>query len=117
MKRILPLVVIAIFLTLLLQSSGCAGRNAGTMPTSTPVPTPTATPTPVPTPVPTPKPTPPASASDGAQSVQQTSDGGYIIAVYTESYGADGGDVYVVKTDARGKEHWSQTYGGSATPN
>ena len=53
------------------------------------------------------------SNSDQGYSVQQTRDGGYIIAGYTNSYGAGLNDVYLVKSDADGDTIWTKTYGGS----
>ena len=49
--------------------------------------------------------------NDLAYSVEQTTDGGFIIAGYTESFGDGGSDAWLVKTDVNGVEEWSQTYG------
>lgn len=54
------------------------------------------------------------SGSDVAYAVQQTTDGGYIVAGYTTSYGAGGGDVYLIKTDSNGDTSWTKTIGTSA---
>jgi uncharacterized delta-60 repeat protein len=53
------------------------------------------------------------SDQDFAYSVQQTVDGGYVVAGRTYSFGAGFGDLYVVKTDGAGDPLWVHTYGGS----
>ncbi|KPJ52923.1 hypothetical protein AMJ39_06520 [candidate division TA06 bacterium DG_24] len=45
--------------------------------------------------------------------VRQTSDGGYVMAGFSESFGSGGYDIYVIKTDATGDTAWTRTYGGS----
>ncbi len=55
------------------------------------------------------------SSSDGASSIQQTADGGYIVAGYTNSSGAGSHDVYVLKLDATGNVTWQKTFGGSSS--
>jgi uncharacterized delta-60 repeat protein len=50
---------------------------------------------------------------DFANSVIQSSDGGYVIAGYTQSFGAGGYDMYVVKLDSNGNVVWTKTIGGS----
>ncbi len=54
------------------------------------------------------------SSLDRGYSVQQTSDGGYILAGGTYSFGAGLSDVYLVKTDSSGEVLWTRTYGGSS---
>ncbi len=49
---------------------------------------------------------------DGADSIQQTHDGGYIIAGITQSFGSGHGDFLLVKTDSNGTEQWYRTFGG-----
>jgi hypothetical protein len=53
------------------------------------------------------------TGDDGANSIVETSDGGYIMAGYTESFGGGGYDMYVVKTDASGVIDWTMAYGGA----
>jgi hypothetical protein len=49
-------------------------------------------------------------AVDVARSVRQTSDGDFIMAGNTASFGSGDTDVYLVKTDSNGNELWSKTF-------
>jgi hypothetical protein len=56
---------------------------------------------------------------DYANSVQQTKDGGYILAGYTTSFisGADSGSIYLIKANANGNLLWSKALGGTSQYN
>jgi len=47
-----------------------------------------------------------------AYSLVETSDGGYALAGYTNSFGVDRHDFWLVKTDRYGNMEWNRTYGG-----
>ncbi|MBW8049565.1 MAG: hypothetical protein FVQ77_04350 [Cytophagales bacterium] len=50
--------------------------------------------------------------SDAGRSVQQTTDGGYIITGFTEKGNFD---VYLIKTNAAGDTMWTKTFGGTGS--
>ncbi len=49
---------------------------------------------------------------DEGKSIEETDDGGFIIAGYTNSFTIGDHDVYLVRTDDFGVEKWEKTYGG-----
>jgi len=53
------------------------------------------------------------SESDYFDSLQQTTDGGYVFAGSTRSFGAEWNDAWVVKLDSNGQVNWSKRYGGT----
>ena len=46
--------------------------------------------------------------AERAHAMYPTSDGGYILAGFTESYGAGSSDMWLVKTDADGQKQWDR---------
>ena len=50
---------------------------------------------------------------DRGTCVKQTADSGYVILGYTNSYGAGGYDVYLIKLDKLFNTTWAKTYGGT----
>ena len=53
------------------------------------------------------------SVADQANSVRQTSDGGYIIAGNSVRGGGQGQDAWLIKTDSSGNKQWNRTLRGS----
>ena len=47
-----------------------------------------------------------------ARGIEQSADGGYIVAGYTDSFGAGDYDTWVLKLDSSGGVLWEKTYGG-----
>jgi len=54
---------------------------------------------------------------DFSRSVAQTSDGGYIVTGYTQSYGGTDYDVLLVKFDPSGVVEWAKTVGNASSDN
>ncbi len=52
------------------------------------------------------------SGDDVAECIQQTTDGGYIVAGYTTSFGAGGYDIHILKLDSNENLVWQKTFGG-----
>ncbi len=53
------------------------------------------------------------SMNDNGYSLEQTSDGGFVIGGMTNSFGGGASDMWLVKCDAAGALQWAQDYGGS----
>ena len=53
--------------------------------------------------------------ADNAHSIQQTKDGGYIIAGVTSPFGSGYEDAYLIKTSPSGATIWQKYYGGSGS--
>ncbi len=55
------------------------------------------------------------SNADIAETIRETSDGGYIVTGRTNSYGKGGYDAWTLKLESDGDITWQKTYGGSGT--
>lgn len=54
------------------------------------------------------------SSFERAYAIDQTADGGYILAGQTSSFGSGGYDYYIVKLDESGTVEWQKTFGGAS---
>jgi hypothetical protein len=54
------------------------------------------------------------SGDEEARSIQQTTDGGFILTGYTSSQGAGGRDLYMLRLNKWGDQQWDAAVGGSA---
>ncbi len=54
------------------------------------------------------------SQEEDGNSIYPTSDGGFILAGITRSFGAGNEDIYIVKIDSHGDTLWTKAYGGAA---
>lgn len=52
------------------------------------------------------------NANDVAYAVQQTADGGFILASWTGSFGSGGGDIWILRLNESGSLLWQKSYGG-----
>ena len=57
------------------------------------------------------------NGQDEGYFVQQTSEGGYIVAGETWSFETGSADGYLIRTDANGDTLWTKTFGGNGTDN
>jgi len=55
------------------------------------------------------------TVAEGSGSIQQTSEGGYIVAGWTDSFGAGYSDIWVLKLNSDGAVAWQKAYGGTFT--
>ena len=53
------------------------------------------------------------SSDDIGYDVIQVADKGFVVTGYTQSYGAGGKDLWVIRTDSLGDSLWTRTYGGA----